>query len=119
MLLVPNFIWTKNKPKDYEEYVHNENKVLLIFERAGQFVVTSVALVFSDFNFKGWNFWCPVLIISLICMVLYEIYWIRYFRSDKTMKDFYKNLLGIPVAGATLPVIAFFLLAILLNMNLF
>ena len=112
MLLVPNFIWTKNKPKDYERYVHHESKVLLFFERAGQFIVTPVALAFSDFNFKGWNFWCAVLVISLLCMVLYEVFWIRYFRSDKTMKDFYKSLLGIPVAGATLPVIAFFLLGI-------
>jgi hypothetical protein len=45
-------------------------------------------------------------------MVLYEIYWVRYFRSEKTMGDFYSSLLGVPVAGATLPVAAFFLLAI-------
>ena len=45
-------------------------------------------------------------------MVLYEIYWIRYFRSEKTMQDFYSSILGIPVAGATLPVLAFLLLAI-------
>lgn len=45
-------------------------------------------------------------------MVLYEIYWIRYFRSEKTMRDFYSSLLGVPVAGATLPVAAFMLLAI-------
>ncbi|MCR5726733.1 MAG: alpha/beta hydrolase [Lachnospiraceae bacterium] len=112
MLLVPNFIWTKNKPKDYEEYVHHENKVLRFFERAGQFIVTPVALIFYDFNFKGWNFWCPVLIVSFLCMVLYEIFWIRYFKSEKTMEDFYRGIIGIPVAGATLPVIAFFLLGI-------
>ncbi len=29
MLFVPNYIWTKNKPQAYEEYSHNENKVLL------------------------------------------------------------------------------------------
>ena len=45
-------------------------------------------------------------------MVLYEIFWIGYFKSEKTMKDFYSSLLGIPVAGATLPVLAFLLLAI-------
>ncbi len=28
MLMVPNIIWAKNKPKDYEKYVVNENKVL-------------------------------------------------------------------------------------------
>lgn len=112
MLFVPNIIWTKNKPKDYDEYASHENKVLLFFERVGQFIVTPVALIFSDFNFKGWNFWCAVLIISFLCMVLYEIFWVRYFRSEKTMKDYYRGILGIPVAGATLPVIAFFLLGI-------
>lgn len=112
MLLVPNFIWTKNQPKDYEKYVVNENRFLLALERIGQFIVTPVALIFSDFNYKGWNFWLPVLAVSFLCMVLYEIFWIGYFKSEKTMKDFYRSLLGIPVAGATLPVIAFFLLGI-------
>lgn len=112
MLLIPNFIWTKNKPQDYEKYVVNENKVLLVFERVGQFIVTPAALIFSDFNFKGWNFWVAVLIVSFLCMVLYEIFWIRYFKSEKTMKDFYGGILGIPVAGAILPVVAFFLLGI-------
>ena len=112
MLLIPNFIWTKNQPKDYEKYAAKENKVLLALERSGEFIVTPVALIFSDFNFKGWNFWLAVLGISFLCMVLYEIYWIRYFKSKKTMKDFYRGILGIPVAGATLPVIAFFLLGI-------
>ncbi len=27
MLFVPNMIWTKNKPQDYEKYVESENKV--------------------------------------------------------------------------------------------
>ena len=45
-------------------------------------------------------------------MVLYEIYWIRYFKSNKTMKDMYSSILGIPVAGATLPVLSFLTLGI-------
>ncbi|MEY8434668.1 hypothetical protein AALA56_02330 [Streptococcus hyointestinalis] len=48
----------------------------------------------------------------LFLMLLYEVYWIRYFRSSKTMADFYKSLLGISVPGATLPVVAFFLLGV-------
>ena len=112
MLLIPNFIWTKNKPQDYEKYMGNENKVLLALERAGEFIVTPVALIFTDFNYKDWNFWVVVLLLSFLCMVLYEIFWIRYFKSEKTMKDFYSGIIGISVAGATLPVIAFFLLGI-------
>ena len=112
MLFVPNLIWTKHKPKDYDKYVDNENRVLLALERAGEVVVTAAALMFSDFNFKGWNFWCAVLIASFLCMALYEVFWVRYFKSGKTMADFYGSLLGVPVAGATLPVAAFFLLGL-------
>ena len=112
MLTVPNLIWTKNQPTDYEKYSSNENKILLAFERCGQVIVTTTALIFTDFNFKGFNFWLPVLAVSFILMVLYELSWIRYFRSEKTMQDYYRSFLGIPVAGATLPVIAFFLLGI-------
>lgn len=111
MLFIPNLFWTKRKPKDYENYVRNENKILKIFESVGQVFVTSTVLIFKDFNISVsvWSVW---LIISFMFMILYEIYWIRYFKSEKTMKDFYSGLLGIPVAGASLPVIAFFLLGI-------
>ncbi len=45
-------------------------------------------------------------------MVLYELWWIRYFRSERTLKDFYSSFVGVPLAGATLPVLAFFLLGV-------
>jgi len=112
MLMLPNIIWTKNQPKDYKKYVGNENKVLLVFERIGEVLVSCVVIVFSDFNIKPWSNWSWWLVASYLLMVLYEIYWIRYFKSEKTMKDFYCSILGIPVAGATLPVLAFLLLAI-------
>ena len=112
MLMVPNIIWTKNQPKDYERYVGNENKVLLTLERIGEVLVSCVALIFSDFNWKPWSGWSWWLITAFALMILYEIFWIRYFRSERTMQDFYSSLLGIPVAGATLPVLAFLLLAV-------
>ena len=112
MLMLPNIIWTKNQPKDYEKYVGNENKLLLMFERVGEVLVSCAALVFSDFNIKPWSSWSWWLAVSFALMVLYEIYWIRYFKSEKTMEDFYSSILGIPVAGATLPVLAFMFLAV-------
>ena len=112
LLMLPNIIWTKNQPKDYEKYVGNENKVLLMFERVGEVLVSCAALVFSDFNIKPWSSWSWWLVVSFALMVLYEIFWIRYFKSEKTMEDFYSSILGIPVAGATLPVLAFLLLAV-------
>lgn len=112
MLFIPNFIWTRNQPKDYDKYAKNENKVLLTLERIGQFIVTPAALIFSNFNFHGLNFWSFVLILALLNLVVYDIAWIRYFKSEKTMNDFYKSFLGMPLALATYPVIAFFLLGI-------
>ena len=110
MLMVPNLLWTKHKPKDYAKYVGNENKVLLAFERVGEVLVSAAALVFADFNcWSAWSWW---LVAAFILMVLYEVFWVRYFRGEKTMQSFYSSLLGIPVAGATLPVLAFLLLAV-------
>ena len=112
MLMIPNIIWSKNKPKDYDKYVKNENRVLLLFERVGETLVTCISLIFTDFNINNISPRSIILLISFILMILYEIYWIRYFKSNKTMKDQYSSILGIPVAGATIPVVAFFLLGI-------
>lgn len=112
MLFVPNLFWTKHKPKDYDKYVKNENKVLRIFENTGQVLVTCIVLIFKDFNVKFDSIWTIWLLLSFVLMVLYELNWLRYFKSEKTVKDFYRSLLGIPVAGATLPVIAFLLLGV-------
>lgn len=112
MLTIPNFIWAGNKPENYGRYAGNENRVLLTFERIGEVLVSAIALVFSDFNLRPWNAWCLWLVLSFVLMILYEAFWIRYFRSKKTMRDFYRGFAGIPVAGATLPVAAFFLLGV-------
>jgi len=112
MLMIPNIIWSKNKPKEYNKYVKNENKVLLLFERTGEMLVICLSLIFSDFNINKISSWTIILLIAFILMILYEVYWIRYFKSNKTMKEMYSSLLKIPVAGATLPVLAFLLLSI-------
>lgn len=112
MLFLPNFFWTKNQPIDYDKYVINENRILLAFERIGEVLVCPIVLIFSDFNINQIELRSLILLVSFLLMVLYEIYWVRYFKSQKTMQDFYSSLLGIPVAGATLPVLAFFLLGI-------
>lgn len=112
MLFVPNIIWSKNQPKGYEEYAAKENKVLLTLERIGEALVSTLCLIFSDFNIGSISPWSILLLAAFALMVLYEVYWIRYFRSEKTMADMYSSILGIPVAGATLPVLAFFVLGV-------
>ena len=112
MLIIPNLIWARNKPENYKRYARKENRVLLALERTGEVLVSAIALVFSDFNLRPWSAWCAWLVLSFILMLLYEAFWIRYFRSERTMRDFYRGFAGIPVAGATLPVAAFFLLGV-------
>lgn len=48
MLFIPNIIFIKHKPVGYTSY--GENRVLSVFERVGETVVTCKALIFSDFN---------------------------------------------------------------------
>lgn len=112
MLMIPNIMWSRHQPKDYDKYVKNENKILLLFERIGEVSVTCIVLIFRDFNINTISYWSILLLLSFLLMLLYEIYWIRYFKSEKTMKEFYSSLFGIPVAGASLPVMAFLLLGI-------
>lgn len=112
MLFIPNIIWTKYKPKDYEQYVQKENRILQVMERIGEVSVCCCVLIFSDFNIRLNSLWCFWLLPSFILMLLYEVFWVQYFNSGKNMSDFYRSFFGIPVAGATLPVCAFFLLGI-------
>jgi hypothetical protein len=110
MLTIPNLIWVRHKPKEYNN--QNENKILLAFEKIGQVCVTCTALVFSNFNFQKWSLWSLWLIAAILLMILYECWWLRYFRSPKSLSDFYSSFCGIPVAGATLPVTAFLFLGV-------
>ena len=110
MLFVPNIIWSKGKPQGNTS--EKENKILLFFERLGEVLTCCCSLVFSDFNIHERTLWSLWLIAAFILMIMYEAWWVRYFRSSRKLSDLYSNFLGIPLAGATLPVIAFFMLGI-------
>lgn len=110
MLIIPNLIWTKNQPQGYS--AENENKFLAVLERIGEMLTTCCALIFSDFNLQEVSKWSLWLAAAFVLMILYEVWWVRYFRSEHKLDDFYSSFLGVPVAGATLPVAAFFLLGI-------
>lgn len=78
-----------------------ENCILLMLERVGQVWVTCAELVFQDFNLDA-----LVLVAdrSAALMILYELWWLRHFRSQRTMAEFTSGLLGVLVAGASLTV---------------
>jgi len=110
MLQIPNIMWARQKPTGYDP--SDENKTLLVFERVGQVLCTASILFFNDTNPHGWEPWIIWLLVSISLMILYECFWIRYFTGDRTLRDFYRPFLGVPVAGATLPVVAFGILGI-------
>lgn len=111
MLFIPNLIWAKNKPTGYE-LLKKEKLLLVILERMGEVLVTCCVLIFSDFNIRLNSWWILWLVLAFIFMILYEAYWFSYFNSNRDLSDFYKSFCNIPVAGATLPVLAAYCLAI-------
>lgn len=109
-LIIPNLFWAKHQPIGYDS--SHENKFLLIFERIGQILTTCFVIIsFQRVFYHSIVF----LTISMIAMLLYEAYWLRYFKSSKTIEDFYTSFLGMPLAGATYPIIAFLCLGISLH----
>lgn len=110
LLIIPNLIWIRFPPQGYDP--SGESRILRVLERTGQVLVTCCALVLSDLNLRPWSAWYCWLAAAAALMVLYELWWLRYFRSPHTLSDFYRSFLGIPAAGATLPVASFILLGI-------
>ena len=102
MLFIPNLIWTRRQPEGYD--FRHEHKLLVWCERVGQVGVSCCALIFTDFNLRPLTPWSLWLALSFGLMLLYEGYWVRYFRSGQKLKDFYSSFCGVPLAGATLPV---------------
>ena len=70
MLFVPNFFWTKNKPRDYDRYTGGENRVLVALERGGEVLVCCLVLIFSDYNILDFSLWSLWLGASFVCMLL-------------------------------------------------
>jgi len=86
MIVIPNVLWARRKPAGYDP--SGENKVPLMFERVGQVLCTASVLLFTDYTprvFEPWTVW---FVVSAALMILYEVYWIRYFRSSRTVRDF-------------------------------
>lgn len=110
LLFIPNMLWVRRMPQGYTS--EKENKMLLFFERTGEALTCCCALIFSDFNIRKWTAWSWWLIAAFALMAMYELWWMRYFRSERKLTDFYSSFLRVPLAGATLPVAAFFLLGI-------
>ncbi len=110
MLFIPNLIWMKNQPVDYDNT--QEARPLLWTERIGQIGCFGSVLFFNDYNVIAISIWSFWLLGSLVMMFLYEICWIRYFISERTQKTFYRSLGWIPVPLASLPVAAFLLLGV-------
>ena len=86
MLMIPNLIWTKMRPQGYS--AEKENRVLALLERVGEVLTTCCALIFSDFNLREWSNWSWWLAAAFAMMVMYEIWWVRYFLSRRTLADF-------------------------------
>jgi hypothetical protein len=112
MLFIPNIIWSKNLPDGYEESAKHENKLLLTLERAGEGLVSTLVLIDRRTDRFSLSPRIGYLVLALVLMILYELYWRKYFLSAHKLSDMYSDYCGFPLAGASLPVFAVFLIGI-------
>ena len=111
-LIGPNLIWTRNRPKDFEDYPVRENVLFRSLARSGETLLTCTALIFTGNSVLPLTVRSLWLLASAVLMVLCEVFWFRYLRGEKTMESFYARFLGLPAAAAILPTAAFLLLAV-------
>nr|WP_325204911.1 hypothetical protein [uncultured Oscillibacter sp.] len=86
-LTVPNLFWTSRKPRGYDP--SREDRRLTLLERAGQVWVTCGALLSRDISPGPWSPWSWWLAGAAALMLLYEGWWVHYFRSPRTMADYW------------------------------
>ena len=86
-LFLPNLFWTWHKPQGYEVAVAKEKPSLVRMERIGQVLVTVFAFFESQSAYSGFREQLCFL-LSLAMMLGYEGFWIHYFRSPQTLRDF-------------------------------
>jgi hypothetical protein len=111
MLFVPNLLWARLRNERADTASPKENSLLIALERVGQAGTTIAALVAPESESpRTGRFTC--LAASFLAMILYELSWLRYFRSDRTAASLYRSLGPVPLPLAVLPVLGFLLLAV-------
>ena len=121
MLFVPGFIRTKIvEHEGHEESPRSDSQALLLLDHCGEIALIISLLVFPSVNLhirilpEGiYSDWRIIMwVAAFVLVILYECYWIKFFRSPKTIKDLCSSFAGYPLAGATLP----FMVALLLGL---
>ncbi len=108
-LLVPSLIWSGSRG---ERPAGKEHRGLLVLERIGQAALAVLLPLCRDTDPRRAGTWPALYGAAWICMALYLIFWIRYFRGPRTLRAFYRPLAGVPLPGAVLPAAAALLLAL-------
>lgn len=112
MLFIPNLLWARLRSGQAAPAPAKENPLLLFGERVGQ-VTTTIAVLFAPVSEspRG-DLRLVCLGASLLAMALYELSWLRYFRTDRSEASLYRGFGPVPLPLATLPVMGFLLLAL-------
>lgn len=111
MLMLPNAIWVRHKPQDYEKYAKRENKTLLAFERIGQVLVSSLVLIFRDFNIGKITLHSAFLFAAFLLMLLMRLGGFVIFAEKRRCKAFIKAYSASPSPAPFCPLPHFSCLA--------
>lgn len=106
MLFIPNILWARDAPPEFRHLSAAEPTSLVVFERVGQILACVTLLYTKSLQPRGFSAQSVLLVAALVLMILYELFWVRYFTGPRTAETFYRPFGGIPLPGAILPVAA-------------
>ena len=110
LMFAPNILWmraAKEPPKLIKEPV-----ALVWMERIGQVGIVVCALMFRDYDRLTLSPRLFLLFGAFLLLILYDLWWLRCFKNGLREEDLYSTFLGIPIAGAILPVAGLLLLGL-------
>jgi hypothetical protein len=111
LMFAPNILWMRAVKEPPKETV-KEPPVLVWMERIGQVAIVVCALFFRDYDRIMLSPRLMLLAGAFVLLILYDLWWVRCFRNGLREEDLYSSFLGIPIAGAILPVAGLLLLGL-------
>jgi hypothetical protein len=117
LVLLPNLMFIFFPPRNAPDSLAPNPLIFTILERAGQITCFMMPILFGR-KLAGQSLG-PFAVLMAVCLLIYYVCWVRFYRSAREFAVLFTPWLGIPIPMAVFPAIYFMLLGCWLESWLF